>query len=144
MPRQTKEVLIINNLKWKLSNFMRQRNGNDDLSRITFLVSVILYLVSIVLDIVSLESIGSILYLIGLAGILYSFFRIFSGNIPARQRENEKYLQFISLQKKRFAMRKEYRIFTCRGCGQHIRVPKKKGKVEVTCPVCGRKEIHRT
>ncbi|MBS6723008.1 MAG: hypothetical protein KH268_08460 [Clostridiales bacterium] len=137
-------MLIINNLKWKLANFLQRRNGNDDLSRITFLVSVILYLVSIVLDILSLESIGSILYVIGFAGIIYSLFRIFSGNVPARQRENDKYLHFISLQKKRFAMRKEYRIFACKGCGQHIRVPKKKGKVEVTCPVCGRKAIHRT
>ena len=31
-----------------------------------------------------------------------------------------------------------------RGQKVHIRVPKKKGKVEVTCPVCGRKSIHRT
>ena len=137
-------MFTINNLKWKLVNFMRQRNGNDNLSRITFLVSVILYLVSIILDIISMEFVGSILYVIGFAGIIYSLFRIFSGNVPARQQENEKYLQFVRLQKKRFSMRKEYRIFTCKGCGQHIRVPKKKGKVEVTCPVCGRKEIHRT
>lgn len=123
---------------------MQSRNGNDDLCRTTFIASILLYILSVILDILSLESIGSILYFVAFCGIIYSLFRMLSGNVMARQRENEKYLQFISLQKKRYAMRKEYRIFACKGCGQHIRVPKKKGKVEVTCPVCGRKTIHRT
>ena len=44
----------------------------------------------------------------------------------------------------RFEMRKEYRIFRCKGCGRNIRVPRGKGKLEITCPLCGRKVIHRT
>ena len=116
---------------------MQQRNGNDELCRVTFIVSIIVYVLSVVLN-------SSLFYLLALCGIIYSLFRMFSKNVPARQKENQQFLQFFSLQKKRFAMRKEYRIFTCKGCGKHIRVPRKKGKVEVICPICGRKAIHRT
>lgn len=116
---------------------MQQRNGNDELCRVTFIASVIVYVLSVVFN-------SSLFYLLALCGIIYSLFRMFSKNVAARQKENQQFLQFFSLQKKRFSMRKEYRVFTCKGCGQHIRVPRKKGKVEVTCPICGRKAIHRT
>lgn len=124
-------------LRWKLSNFMQQRNGNDELCRITFIVSIIVYVLSVLFN-------SSLFYLLALCGIIYSLFRMLSRNISARQKENQQFLQFFNLQKKRFSMRKEYRIFTCKGCGKHIRVPRKKGKVEVTCPICGQKAIHRT
>ena len=127
----------IDKLRWKLSNFMQQRNGNDEMCRTVFIVSIVVYVLSIIFR-------SSLLYWLAFVGIIYSLFRMFSRNVAARQKENQQFLQFFSLQKKRFNMRKEYRIFTCKGCGQHIRVPRKKGKVEVTCPICGRKAIHRT
>jgi hypothetical protein len=40
------------------------------------------------------HTIGFLLYLLSLAVFVYLFFRIFSRNLPARQRENEKWLQF--------------------------------------------------
>lgn len=128
---------IIDKLKWKLANFMQHRNGSDDLCKGVLIGSILLYIVYVLTQ-------YSFLYLLSFCGILYALFRTFSRNIAKRQTENEKYLRFFRLQKKRFSMRKEYRIFTCKGCGQHIRVPRKKGKVEITCPVCGRKAIHRT
>lgn len=124
-------------MRWKLANFMRNRNGTDELSRCIFTISLLFYLMSVIFR-------SSILYFVAVIGIFYSFFRVFSKDIAERQRENGKFIQFFQLQKKKFKMRKEYRVFTCKGCGQHIRVPKKKGKVEVTCPICGRKTIHRT
>lgn len=116
---------------------MQQRNGNDEMCRTAFIASIVVYVLSIIFR-------SSLLYWLAFVGIIYSLFRMFSRNVAARQKENQQFLQFFSLQKKRFDMRKEYRIFTCKGCGQHIRVPRKKGKVEVTCPICGRKAIHRT
>ena len=99
---------------------MQQRNGNDELSRVTFIVSIIVYVLSILFN-------SSLFYLLALCGIIYSLFRMLSRNISARQKENQRFLQFFRLQKKRVSMRKEYRIFTCKGCGQHIRVPRKSG-----------------
>lgn len=31
-----------------------------------------------------------------------------------------------------------------KSCGQKIRVPKGKGKIEITCPKCGQKFVKRT
>ncbi len=31
---------------------------------------------------------------------------------------------------------KTHKIYKCKSCGQTLRVPKGKGKVKVTCPVC--------
>ena len=31
---------------------------------------------------------------------------------------------------------REYKYFVCPGCGQICRVPKKRGKITITCPRC--------
>jgi len=37
-----------------------------------------------------------------------------------------------------------YRIYKCPSCGQKTRVPKHKGRIEITCPRCGNSFIKRT
>jgi DNA-directed RNA polymerase subunit RPC12/RpoP len=37
-----------------------------------------------------------------------------------------------------------YRIYKCPSCGQKTRVPKHKGRIEITCPKCRNKFIKRT
>lgn len=128
---------MMDKFKKKLSDAMQGRNGVDDLGRVFFITSLLLYVLSGFLRI-------SVLQMISLIGLIYTMYRIFSRDLQSRQEENRKYLQFLNLQKMRFEMRKEYRIFKCKGCGRNIRVPKGKGKIEITCPLCGRKEIHRT
>ncbi len=50
----------------------------------------------------------------------------------------------IQLNKTKYEQRKEFKIFRCKSCGRNVRIPKGKGKIQVTCPVCGNKTIHRT
>ncbi|MGN0354001.1 MAG: hypothetical protein ACI4EI_02865 [Muricoprocola sp.] len=128
---------MMDKLRKKLSDAMQGRNGMDDLSRVLFMISFIVYIISILFR-------NSFLQLLSMVGLIYTMYRALSRDLRSRQEENQKYLQFLNLQKMRFEMRKEYRIFKCKGCGRNIRVPKGKGKVEITCPLCGRKEIHRT
>lgn len=128
---------MFDRIKWKIQEFMYGRNGMDDLNKVLFYGSLILYLICIFT--------GSILlYWLSLAGLLYYCFRAFSRNLVVRQQENRKFIDFITLIKMKFQQRKEYKIFKCKRCGRKIRVPKGKGKIEVTCPVCGNKTIHRT
>lgn len=128
---------MMDKFKKKLYDVMQGRNGVDDLGRVIFIISLVLYVLSGFLR-------NGFLQLLSLIGLMYTMYRAFSRDLRSRQEENRKYLQFLNLQKMRFEMRKEYRIFKCKGCGRNIRVPKGKGKVETTCPLCGRKEIHRT
>lgn len=85
------------------------------------------------------------------AVIIYSLFRMLSRNIPARQKENSIYyyyrnivVDFFKEKKSEFSQRKTHRFFTCGNCGQKVRVPKGRGKIEITCPKCGNKFIKRT
>ena len=128
---------MMDKFKKKLYDVMQGRNGVDDLGRVIFIISLVLYVLSGFLR-------NGFLQLLSLIGLIYTMYRTFSRDLQSRREENRKYLQFLNLQKMRFEMRKEYRIFKCKGCGRNIRVPKGKGKVETTCPLCGRKEIHRT
>ena len=128
---------MMDKFKKKLYDVMQGRNGVDDLGRVIFIISLVLYVLSGFLR-------NGFLQLLSLIELIYTMYRTFSRDLQSRREENRKYLQFLNLQKMRFEMRKEYRIFKCKGCGRNIRVPKGKGKVETTCPLCGRKEIHRT
>ena len=128
---------MMDKFKKKLYDVMQGRNGVDDLGRVIFIISLVLYVLSGFLR-------NGFLQLLSLIGLIYTMYRTFSRDLQSRREENRRYLQFLNLQKMRFEMRKEYRIFKCKGCGRNIRVPKGKGKVETTCPLCGRKEIHRT
>ena len=83
--------------------------------------------------------------------IIYSLFRLLSRNIPARQKENSMYyyyrdivVKFFKGKKSEFSQRKSYRFFRCGNCGQKVRVPKGRGKIEITCPKCGNHFIKRT
>ena len=79
----------------------------------------------------------------GRAAEFLSGFRTFSKNIPQRERENEAWLNLIakpketiSLARKAWANRATTKYFRCKGCGAALSVPKRKGKLRVTCPKC--------
>lgn len=75
--------------------------------------------------------------------LLYALFRALSRNIPARQRENQKFWKiwlpvknWLALQKRKWRERKQYKYFRCPGCKQQLRAPRGRGKIEVTCQSC--------
>ena len=89
------------------------------------------------------SGLGAILDFAGLVLIGYTYFRIFSKNISKRYAENQKYFRIRENIKRRWrrektkiAQKKVYHIYRCPGCGQKIRIPKGKGKIEISCPKC--------
>ena len=136
-------------MKEKFMRFMQGRNGVDQFSRFTMGVA----LVSIVLTLFTgtRNGIGTFLDLLGMAAIVYTYFRIFSKNISKRWQENQKYLQTTDKLRARFqkekrmmSQRKDYHIYSCPGCGQKIRIPRGGfKKVEIECPKCHTKFIKR-
>ena len=124
-------------LRWKIQKFMRGRNGVDELNRVLIYTVLAVYILSMIFR-------SSILYYIALAGMIYSFYRTFSKNLYVRREENRKFVTWMETTRIKMEQRKDYKIFKCKGCGRNIRVPRGKGKIEVTCPMCGNKTIHRT
>jgi DNA-directed RNA polymerase subunit RPC12/RpoP len=136
-------------MKEKFIRFMQGRYGVDSLSKFTMGFA----LVSVILSVFTGRSrnLAALLDFLGLAAIVYTYFRIFSRNIPKRYAENQKFLGMTAGIRSRFtreknlmSQRKTHHIYTCPGCGQKIRIPKGKGKIEIVCPKCQTKFVKRS
>ncbi len=132
--------------KWrdKFYEFLRGRNGMDELGIFLIGTSLALLLISMLID-------GFLLSLISIGLLVYAYFRVLSRNIGARQAENQRYvaecehLRFkMQSWKLRFSMRKTHKYLKCPKCKKKMRVPRHKGKIEVTCPHCGERFVTRS
>ena len=123
-------------IRSKLQQFMIGRNGGDQLSLALLGMAIVFNLLSSLFD-------SGIFYWISLFCMGYALFRIFSRNVSKRRAENAKFLAKVRPLKRRFASArarfqdKEHRYFRCPSCGQQMRVPRGKGRIQVTCRSCG-------
>lgn len=122
---------------------MSGRYGFDQLNGFLCILSLILVVLGAWLS--------GFLYWLGLALLLWCYYRIFSRNIQKRYAENMKYLSlqnqakdWLARQKLRFGQRKVYRYFKCPHCKQSIRVPRGRGRISITCPKCGTSFIKKS
>lgn len=118
-------------------------------------LSVFLLLLAMILNLVPLVyPYGSALYaaLIGWIPLLIVLFRTFSSNKEKRWAENLRFLDIVaskreSKEEKEELMiedKKHFKYFDCPECNLRIRVPKGKGRIEITCPKCDAKFIKKT
>lgn len=135
------------NWKNKMSQFMYGRYGVDQFSKFLLLATLVLCIASIFLP----PRVGSLISTLVLILIIYTYFRMFSRNIYKRAAENEKYLKITNKWRRKFntekkiaSQRKYYRFYKCPGCGQKIRVPKGRGKIQIRCPKCNEKFIKKS
>ena len=112
---------------------------------------IALFAVSVVLGIVSKIWILSPLILVSYGVLIYAMFRFLSRNITKRRAENDRFLRFWGPFKNKckkkgaqFKDRKNYKFFSCPACKNTLRVPKGKGKIQITCPKCGERFIKKT
>jgi len=126
---------------------MTGRCGSDDFSRFLGVVSGIALLAAMTVK----GSASYVLWFFAVAGMIYSYIRIFSRNYEKRREENMRYLQFKNEllsyfrgAKERFSQRKDYKFFRCPSCHAILRVPKGKGKVRVVCRKCGTSFVKKT
>lgn len=122
-------------MKEKLSRFMQGRYGNDHLNRFILIISVLLWIISMFTV--------PWLYLLSVMGIAAVYWRMLSRNIYKRAEENRKYMRyenkvlfFWRRRKAEARQRKTHHIYKCPSCKQKIRIPRGKGRIEVTCPKC--------
>ena len=110
----------------KFIRFMYGRYGADELYRFTNIVFFVLVLVNCFVR-------TWIIYVMLLGILMWQFSRLFSRNIPARQRENRKYLSmrnaFTGFFKRTYMRIRDYRSFRyrrCPSCRATLRLPAKK------------------
>ena len=128
-------------MKEKLRKFMIGRYGADQFSQFLSVFSLVLMILSIIIR-------NNIPFILALLMLVYCYFRIFSKSHGKRYHENEIYMKYknrvtgyFKSIKSRAADRKTHHIYKCSSCSQKIRVPKGKGRIEITCPKCGGKFI---
>lgn len=143
----TKEYVTIphevENMQEKIQRFFYGRYGLDRLNQFILVLALIIEVINLFFRSFVLNGIFYVL-------ILIYMFRILSKNIVARSIENDKYLRY-----KKFVIRRgktfqsnikdrEHKVVLCPKCAQMVRLPRKRGKLEVTCPNCHVKFEKRT
>lgn len=125
----------------RLARFFYGRNGLDKLNIFIMILSAALLFTSMFVF-----NAAAYIILRATAGLLIALylFRMFSKNIPQRQKENDAYVRIFSKVKEffirqynRIKYRKEYRYRKCGKCGNYLRLKYVPGEHGVKCPRCG-------
>ena len=132
---------MLNNLRYKISQFMAGRYGMDQFSQF-------LGWLAFVLIVIGMFSKKALFTYLTLAVIIYMYFRVLSKDHAKRFAENQKYLQlsakargYFTRTKYRISDLKTHHIYKCPTCKQKIRIPRGKGRIEISCPKCRTKFI---
>lgn len=126
----------------KLQQFMSGRYGFDQLYRLLLLSAVFCTLLAALLS--DSPVVGSLFNGLSMVLVAWALYRVFSRNIEKRYLENLHYLertgavrQYFRMSREKLRQRKDYKFFVCPTCKTNLRVPKGKGKVNITCSKCG-------
>lgn len=133
----------VTEMKEKLYRFMQGRYGSDQLNRFLMILVLLCFLLSLIG--------GRVFYILGIALLIYAYFRMLSKNRYKRSAENSIYLRYeYKVRQKAAAItrnlkqRKTHHIYKCPSCRQKIRIPRGKGKIEIRCPKCGQTFIKKS
>lgn len=130
-------------MREKFARFMMGRYGVDQFSKFLTVFTIVLMVLGLFIH--------PILYYLGIVGMIYMYFRVFSKNRVKRSAENQWYLRksyavtnWFHKEKRMWKLRKTHKIFKCPTCSQKIKVPRGKGKIEIRCTKCGTKFVKRS
>ena len=138
----------MNNFLQKLRSTMYRLSygcyGKDELSRFLLLGGLAFLVLNMLFRI-------RIFYTLAVVMLVYNIFRIYSKNYTKRRKELDTYLFYkrkfdskFALQKRMWNERKTHKFFKCPKCKTVVRLPKGKGKIEITCPKCKTDFIKKT
>lgn len=142
----------MNDFRYKMARFFAGRTGVDALGRFFTWLALLLMIATMITH-------SNIVYLIAMGCLIYSIWRMFSRNYQKRYRENQWFLNktasiryklnprdlinWFQRIKHNFNQRRMYAIFKCPSCKQKLRVPRGRGKIQVTCRKCGNQFIKK-
>ena len=120
------------------------RYGTDGLNQFLSILSLVLILLALLTK-------SSFLTLLGMIPLVFCYYRSLSKNIAKRTEEN---YQFYAVKdritgkvnglKDQWANRKLYHYYRCPQCRQKLRVPRGRGRIQISCPRCGTQFIKKS
>ena len=130
-------------MREKFRQFMVGRYGTDGLNQALSIASIVMLLISLLTRI-------SLFTWLGLVLLILCYYRSLSRNISKRTEENYRYYtlkdrvdgKFRGL-KDQWTNRKLYHYYRCPKCRQKLRVPRGRGRIQISCPRCGTQFIKR-
>lgn len=138
------KVSVTIHMREKIRRFMVGRYGTDSLNQF-------LSILSLAMLVLAMFSHIWILYWVGIGLLIYQYYRMLSRNIPARTAENYKFYTMKNnftawrhQQKVQWNNRKLYHYYRCPQCRQKMRVPRGRGRIQITCPKCGTQFIKKS
>ena len=88
---------------------------------------------------------------LGAALLIFCYYRTFSRNISKRTEENYRYYAVKDRIRSKFSSlrdqwnnRKLYHYYRCPQCRQKLRVPRGRGRIQISCPRCGTQFIKKS
>ena len=136
---------FLNRMKWSLYRLMSGRYGNDALGIALLILSFLINLFG-----TFFPTQRTLVALLAYLPVLWAFYRIFSRKIAARRKENQAFLNLVKpfrKEGKRLHLnltQKAYRHYSCPSCGQLVRVPSGRGRIEISCPSCRHTFVKKT
>ena len=131
-------------MRERVRRFMAGRYGNDALNQFLSILCLACLVVAM------LTRLG-LFYWLGLALLIWQYYRMFSRNIPARTAENYKFYTikgniqgWLRQKRTQWNNRKIYHYYTCPQCRQKLRVPRGRGRIQISCPRCGTQFIKKS
>lgn len=131
-------------LRQQLQRFMFGRYGMDPLSMALLGLSVA---ISFLAMLPKAGWVGILSYL----PLILCLYRALSRDIPRRQLENQQFLAWFGGVRSWFGQKSQrvrdsraHCFFHCPSCSTTVRVPRGKGKIEITCPSCHHQFVKKT
>ena len=124
-------------MREKLRQFMIGRYGTDGLNQFLSIASIVMLLISLITRVRLFTYVGMVL-------LILCYYRSLSRNISKRTEENYKFYTIkdritdkANGLKDQWANRKLYHYYRCPQCRQKLRVPRGRGRIQISCPRCG-------
>ena len=131
-------------MRERFRRFMAGRYGTDALNQFLSIVSIVLLLVALLTRV-------NMFTWVGMGVLIWCSYRTFSRNIPKRTEENYKFYTLkqqlegkVRSLKEQWANRKLYHYYRCPQCRQKLRVPRGRGRIQISCPRCGTQFIKKS
>lgn len=131
-------------MRQRMVNMMHGRYGIDSLSNFLMIFACVLVFANIFIR-------NNIVNTLGLAMLIYAYYRVFSKNISRRSAENSWFLgktyrvrRYFYKKRDIVRLRRTHHIYRCPKCRQRVKVPRGKGKIAITCPKCRNEFVRRS